>query len=144
MQDEIRTDTPAEIPERTGNIVWHEFSRAIVGMDGPHLVAAIEKVDGAPVEAYGINYLRDMFVSADDAKLVAEKGYKKHIEFSILEKVRRVDLTNGPTLQDMRDLLFDILSIIDLRLQAKKDAAAGSSSDQPSNPAASTAPGSTD
>jgi hypothetical protein len=131
-ETEIRTDTPAEIPERTGNIEWHEYSRAAVGMDGPHLVVSIERVDEAPVEAYSINSLSGLYVSISGAKREAERGYRKSIEAMAMNEIRgKMDLNNGLNLQDMRDLLSSILAFIDAKLQQKKDAAAGPSSDPP-------------
>jgi hypothetical protein len=132
-ETEIRTDTPVEIPERTGNIQWHNYSRAIVGMDGPHLVYSIEKMDGTPVEAYSINSLRGLYISEDEAKREAEEVYKKSIEMSMAEVIqRKIDPNNGLNLQDMHDLFSALLAFIDAKLQQKKDAAAGPSSDPPS------------
>jgi hypothetical protein len=66
--------------EETKPIEWHEIKGAQVGMKGDQVICIVERVEGLPFEAYGVNPMSAVYRTLDAAKSEAEAGHTRFLE----------------------------------------------------------------
>lgn len=59
---------------------FHDYKGAVVGIAGERVVCLIEKVEGAPLECYGLQLFNESYLSIDAAKKRAVTVYTEIAE----------------------------------------------------------------
>ena len=52
---------------------WHSYKGSYIGIQGTEVICVIDRMDGLPCEAFGLNLMRGCFTSVEAAQQVAAK-----------------------------------------------------------------------